>query len=212
MDPALAGFLMVAAFTALILSGRLAPAPALVLTPLVFGLLAGHGTDLGPMAVDGLREVAPTGVMLLFAILTFGILTDAGLFDPLVRLIVRQAGGDPLKVSLGAAALAAVISLDGDGSTTYLIACAAMLPLYRRLGMNPLHLACLLMLVSGVMNLSPWGGPTGRAAAALGLDVTAVFLPLLPAMGAGLLAVFALAAGRRRPTPPRRACALPSTS
>ena len=193
MDPALAGFLLVAVFTALIMSGRLAPAPALVLTPLVFGLMAGHGTDMGPMILEGLREVAPTGVMLLFAILTFGILTDAGLFDPLVRLIVRRAGGDPLKVTLGAAALAAVISLDGDGSTTYLITCAAMLPLYRRLGMNPLHLACLLMLVSGVMNLSPWGGPTGRAAAALGLDVTAVFLPLLPAMGAGLFAVFALA-------------------
>ncbi|MFN7417718.1 MAG: CitMHS family transporter [Alphaproteobacteria bacterium] len=193
MDPALAGFLLVAVFTALIMSGRLAPAPALVLTPLIFGLMVGHGTDLGPMVLEGLREVAPTGVMLLFAILTFGILTDAGLFDPLVRLIVRQAGGDPFKVTLGAAALAAVISLDGDGSTTYLITCAAMLPLYRRLGMNPLHLACLLMLVSGVMNLSPWGGPTGRAAAALGLDVTAVFLPLLPAMGAGLFAVFALA-------------------
>ncbi|MCA3715313.1 MAG: citrate transporter [Phenylobacterium sp.] len=193
MDPALAGFLLVAVFTALIMSGRLAPAPALVLTPLIFGLMVGHGTDLGPMVLEGLREVAPTGVMLLFAILTFGILTDAGLFDPLVRLIVRRAGGDPLKVTLGATALAAVISLDGDGSTTYLITCAAMLPLYRRLGMNPLHLACLLMLVSGVMNLSPWGGPTGRAAAALGLDVTAVFLPLLPAMGAGLFAVFALA-------------------
>ena len=193
MDPALAGFLLVAVFTALIMSGRLAPAPALVLTPLIFGLMVGHGTDLGPMVLEGLREVAPTGVMLLFAILTFGILTDAGLFDPLVRLIVRRAGGDPFKVTLGATALAAVISLDGDGSTTYLITCAAMLPLYRRLGMNPLHLACLLMLVSGVMNLSPWGGPTGRAAAALGLDVTAVFLPLLPAMGAGLFAVFALA-------------------
>lgn len=194
MDPALAGFLLVAVFTALIMSGRLAPAPALVLTPLIFGLMAGHGTDLGPMVLEGLREVAPTGVMLLFAILTFGILTDAGLFDPLVRLIVRRAGGDPFKVTLGATALAAVISLDGDGSTTYLITCAAMLPLYRRLGMNLLHLACLLMLVSGVMNLSPWGGPTGRAAAALGLDVTSVFLPLLPAMGAGLFAVFALAA------------------
>ncbi|MCA6269913.1 CitMHS family transporter [Phenylobacterium sp.] len=192
MDPALAGFLLVAVFTALIMSGRLAPAPALVLTPLIFGLMVGHGTDLGPMVLEGLREVAPTGVMLLFAILTFGILTDAGLFDPLVRLIVRRAGGDPLKVTLGATTLAAVISLDGDGSTTYLITCAAMLPLYRRLGMNLLHLACLLMLVSGVMNLSPWGGPTGRAAAALGLDVTAVFLPLLPAIGAGLLAVFAL--------------------
>ena len=193
MDPALAGFLLVAVFTALIMSARLAPAPALVLTPLIFGLMVGHGTDMGPMILEGLREVAPTGVMLLFAILTFGILTDAGLFDPLVRLIVRRAGGDPFKVTLGATALAAVISLDGDGSTTYLITCAAMLPLYRRLGMNLLHLACLLMLVSGVMNLSPWGGPTGRAAAALGLDVTAVFLPLLPAMGAGLFAVFALA-------------------
>ncbi len=193
MDPALAGFLMVAVFTALIMSGRLAPAPALILTPLAFGLLAGHGTDMGPMAVEGLREVAPTGVMLLFAILTFSILTGAGLFDPLVRAIVRRAGGDPLKVSLGASALAAVISLDGDGSTTYLITCAAMLPLWRRLGMNPLHLACLLMLVSGVMNLSPWGGPTGRAAAALQLDVSAVFLPLLPAMAAGLAAVFGLA-------------------
>ena len=193
MDPALAGFLMVAVFTALIMSGRLAPAPALILTPLAFGLLAGHGTDMGPMAVEGLREVAPTGVMLLFAILTFSILTGAGLFDPLVRAIVRRAGGDPLKVSLGASALAAVISLDGDGSTTYLITCAAMLPLWRRLGMNPLHLAGLLMLVSGVMNLSPWGGPTGRAAAALQLDVSAVFLPLLPAMAAGLAAVFALA-------------------
>lgn len=193
MDPALAGFLMVAVFTALIMSGRLAPAPALILTPLAFGLLAGHGTDMGPMAVEGLREVAPTGVMLLFAILTFSVLTGAGLFDPLVRAIVRRAGGDPLKVSLGASALAAVISLDGDGSTTYLITCAAMLPLWRRLGMNPLHLACLLMLVSGVMNLSPWGGPTGRAAAALQLDVAAVFLPLLPAMAAGLAAVFALA-------------------
>ncbi|MCA3721882.1 citrate:proton symporter [Phenylobacterium sp.] len=195
MDPALAGFLLVAVFTALIMSARLAPAPALVLTPLIFGLMAGHGTDMGPMILEGLREVAPTGVMLLFAILTFGILTDAGLFDPLVRLIVRRVGGDPFKVTLGATALAAVISLDGDGSTTYLITCAAMLPLYRRLGMNLLHLACLLMLVSGVMNLSPWGGPTGRAAAALGLDVTEVFLPLLPAMGAGLLAVFALATG-----------------
>lgn len=193
MDPALAGFLMVAVFTALIMSGRLAPAPALILTPLAFGLLAGHGTDMGPMAVEGLREVAPTGVMLLFAILTFSILTGAGLFDPLVRAIVSRAGGDPLKVSLGASALAAVISLDGDGSTTYFITCAAMLPLWRRLGMNPLHLACLLMLVSGVMNLSPWGGPTGRAAAALQLDVSAVFLPLLPAMAAGLAAVFALA-------------------
>jgi len=193
VDPALAGFLMVAVFTALIMSGRLAPAPALILTPLAFGLLAGHGTDMGPMAVEGLREVAPTGVMLLFAILTFSILTGAGLFDPLVRAIVRRAGGDPLKVSLGASALAAVISLDGDGSTTYLITCAAMLPLWRRLGMNPLHLACLLMLVSGVMNLSPWGGPTGRAAAALQLDVSAVFLPLLPAMAAGLAAVFGLA-------------------
>jgi len=64
--------------------------------------------------------------------------------------------GDPLRVVVGTALLASFVSLDGDGSTTYMITCAAMLPLYRRLRIDLLALTCVTMLASGVMNLTPW--------------------------------------------------------
>ena len=195
----LLAFAMVATFMTLIMSGRVSALVALILTPVVFGLLAGHGSDLGPMMLDGVKALAPTGVMLAFAILYFGLMTDAGLFDPLVALIVRAVGGDPLKIVMGSAVLAMVVSMDGDGSTTYLICCAAMLPLYRRMGLNPLIRACLLMLACGVTNITPWGGPTARAASALQLDAADIFVPMIPSMLAGMAFILLVAwiLGRR---------------
>lgn len=129
--------------------------------------------------LDGVKKLAPTGVMLLFAILYFAIMIDTGLFDPSVKFILRLVKGDPLKVVLGTITLTLIVSLDGDGSTTYMICVAAMLPLYKRLGMSPLIMACLMMLASGIMNLTPWGGPTARAASALHVDPSAVFVPMI---------------------------------
>ena len=145
------------------------------------------------MMLDGIRKIAPTGVMLMFAILYFGVMIDAGLFDPIVGRILRAVKGDPLKIVVGTTVLALVISLDGDGSTTYMIVVASMLPLYRRLKMNPLSMTCLAMLASGIMNLTPWGGPTARAASALHVDVGDIFVPLVPVMGVAIVALLALA-------------------
>ena len=41
------------------------------------------------MIVDGIQQIAPTVIMLTFAVLYFGIMIDAGLFDPLVRRVAR---------------------------------------------------------------------------------------------------------------------------
>jgi CitMHS family citrate-Mg2+:H+ or citrate-Ca2+:H+ symporter len=72
-----------------------------------------------------------------------------------------------------------------------MITTAAMLPLYRKLRMRLLILACITMISSGVMNITPWGGPTARAASALSLDSTELFLPMIPAMVvAALFVVF----------------------
>lgn len=192
------GYALVVAFTVLIMTKRMTPLTALIVTPILFGavavVLSGKGlVDLGPMMIEGVKTLAPTGVMLLFAILFFGLMTDTGLFDPAVAVLVRVVKGDPQKIILGTVVLGAVVSLDGDGSTTYIITCAALMPLYQRLGLNRLYLVCLLMLVSGVMNLSPWGGPTARAASALHLDVQDVFLPLIPGIALGLVALLGLA-------------------
>lgn len=196
--PAL-GFGMVATFMTLIMTRRLAPMVALIVVPAAFGLLAGHGLDLGPMMLDGVKKIAPTGVMIMFAILYFGLMIDAGLFDPPVRRLLALVRGDPVRVVVGTVVLAVAVSLDGDGSTTYMVTVAALLPLYARLGLNPLIMACLIMLSSGVMNLTPWGGPTARAAAALQVEAADLFLPMLPAMAAGIgfLLLLAWMYGRR---------------
>lgn len=194
------GFGMVVTFMTLIMTRRLSPMVALIAVPILFALLGGfHGAQLGEMMLAGLRTLAPTGVMLMFAILYFGLMIDVGLFDPLIKVILRVVGDDPVKVVVGSALLAALVSLDGDGSTTYMITVAAMLPLYRRLRLDPLNLTCLTILAGGVMNLTPWGGPLARAASALHVEPAAVFVPMLPAMATGIAGVLGLAwlLGRR---------------
>jgi CitMHS family citrate-Mg2+:H+ or citrate-Ca2+:H+ symporter len=184
---------MVVTFMTLIMTKRLSPLTALILVPTAFGLFAGFTTELGPMMLEGIRTLAPTGIMLMFAILYFAIMLDAGLFEPFVRRLVALVHGDPVKVVIGSAVLALFVSLDGDGSTTYMITTAAMLPLYRRLGLRPLVLGCVTMVAGGVMNLLPWGGPTARAASALAVDVNAVFVPMIPALLGGVVWTLVLA-------------------
>lgn len=187
------GFGMVITFMYLIMSKRLSPLVALIIVPIVFALAGGFGTGINEMMLEGIKKIAPTGVMLMFAILYFGVMIDAGLFDPLVRRILRLVKGDPMKIVVGTAVLALLISLDGDGSTTYMITVSAMLPLYRRLGMNALNMTCVTILAGGVMNLTPWGGPTARAATALHVDPADVFVPLVPAMALAIAGILVLA-------------------
>ncbi|SPC21915.1 Citrate transporter [Cupriavidus oxalaticus] len=195
----LLAYSMVIVFMALIMTKRLSAMVALILVPIAFGAVGGFGPELGPMMLEGVKKLAPTGVMLMFAILYFGLMIDAGLFDPVVRVILKLVGGDPVKIVVGTFVLAALVSLDGDGSTTYMITCAAMLPLYKRLGISRLVLACVIMMAGGLMNILPWGGPTARAASALGVDVGALFVPMiLPMIVTGMWGVFvAFVLGRR---------------
>lgn len=104
------GFAMVLTFMALIMTKRLTPMVALILVPTIFGLFAGAGLGIGDMVIEALGDLAPTAALLMFAIIYFGIMIDVGLFDPLVRLILRLAGGDPAKIVLGTAILAAAVS------------------------------------------------------------------------------------------------------
>ncbi len=184
------GFGMVATFMVLIMTKRMTPVLALIIVPTIFGLFAGAGLGIGDMAMDAIGDLAPTAALLMFAIIYFGLMIDVGLFDPLVRVILRVVGHDPVKVVVGTALLAAVISLDGDGSTTFIVVTSAMLPIYLRLGLSPVVLTCVAGLANGAMNILPWGGPTARAAAALNLSPSDVFVPMVPSLLVGLVVIF----------------------
>ncbi|MFD7168371.1 CitMHS family transporter [Streptomyces violascens] len=186
------GFGMIATFLVLIMLKKMSPIAALVLIPALFCVFVGKGAHLGDYVIKGVGSLAPTAAMLMFAIIYFGVMIDVGLFDPIVRGILRFCKADPMRVVVGTAVLAAIVSLDGDGSTTFMITVSAMYPLYKRLGMSLVVMTGVAAIANGVMNTLPWGGPTARAATALKLDASDIFVPMIPALAVGLVAVLVL--------------------
>ncbi|MFF8101876.1 CitMHS family transporter [Streptomyces sp. NPDC016640] len=187
------GFAMIATFLVLIMLKKMSPIAALVLIPALFCVFVGKGAHLGDYVIDGVSTLAPTAAMLMFAIVYFGVMIDVGLFDPIVRGILKFCKADPMRIVVGTAVLAAIVSLDGDGSTTFMITVSAMYPLYKRLRMSLVVMTGVAAMANGVMNTVPWGGPTARAATALKLDAGDIFVPMIPALLVGLLGVFFLA-------------------
>lgn len=187
---AISGFAAIGLFLALVLFTRLPVLAALILVPVLAALSVGAGAELSKFAIDGVRAVAPVAAMILFAILYFGMMLDAGLFAPLVKWLLRLVREDPVRLCLVTAILPMLVALDGDGSTTFLISISALLPVHRRMGINPLVLPAIVALAAGVMNILPWGGPTARATAALNSNVSQIFEPVIPAMLAGIGWVF----------------------
>lgn len=187
LTPAVLGFATVGAFLALTLLTRTSVIIALVLIPVVAALIGGFGDGLGGFALDGLKLVSPVAAMIMFAILYFGLMLDAGLFEPMIRKVLSVVGGDPVRLCVATAILPMLVALDGDGATTFLISVSALLPVHRRLGLSPFILPTIVGLSAGVMNLLPWGGPTARAMAALNGNIGNIFTPVVPAMLAGIL-------------------------
>ena len=182
MNLAFLGFAMIIVFMALIMAKKLSPFTSLILVPVAFGLLAGYGWGTLGYAMDGIKSVASTFAMMTFAILYFGVMLTAGMFDPMVDHVVAWCKGDPLKVLVGTAVLAAFVSLDGDGTTTVMICCTAMIPIYNRLKIKKIYLATLIILQNCIMNLIPWGGPTARVMSVMKLDAGEILAPLVPGM------------------------------
>ncbi|MCG4281815.1 CitMHS family transporter [Lacticaseibacillus saniviri] len=179
-------YAMIIIFMYIIMKKKMSPFTALVMVPLVFAIIAmiagvaKKGT-IGDFVLKGIATTANTGIMLLFAILYFSIMLDAGLFDPITKRMIIFAKGDPMKVLIATAVVAAAVSLNGDGTTTTLICCSAFIPIYKKLNMKLMNLGVLIILQNTIMNLLPWGGPTARAMAVFKVDAS-ILAYLAPGM------------------------------
>ncbi|MBB3840148.1 CitMHS family citrate-Mg2+:H+ or citrate-Ca2+:H+ symporter [Runella defluvii] len=190
----LLGFATILVFLALIMTKKMSVMTALVITPVVFGLLAGFSPkELGDFALAGIKQVAPTGVLLMFAVLYFATMLDAGLFDPVIAAIIKSVKGDPLKVILGTAILTMIVHLDGDGTATFMIVLSAFLPIYKQLKINRKILASIVALSVGPLHLVPWSGTSARAISTLKSDAVHIFNPNIPAIVAGIVWVLFVA-------------------
>ncbi|MGC4078938.1 MAG: citrate:proton symporter [Rubrivivax sp.] len=189
---ALLGLLTIVVMLAAIMTKKLSPMVALISIPIIAALIGGFGLETGKHIVTGVKNMAPIIGMFIFAILYFGIVTDAGMLDPIINRILKTVGTKPARITMGTALLALIIHLDGSGAVTFLVTIPAMIQIYDRLGMDKRVLAACASLAAGV-NFLPWTGPVIRASAALHIPVSEIFLPLLPVQIVGLVFVFGTA-------------------
>lgn len=155
---AILGFAMMLILTVVLVSGKFTPSIPMIGIPMIFALIMRPGIkDLSDWVTTGLKGQVSNAAMFTFAIIFFGVMMDAGVFDRIVG-----------KMMLGAKTVTAVCILtvlativghsDGSGATTYLIVIPPFLMIYKKLNMRPLVLMCLVSLTAGVMNCLPWGG------------------------------------------------------
>lgn len=187
------GICIILVVLALILTKKVTALTALIVVPIIGALIAGFGLETAEFAVAGIRKIAPVAAMFIFAIIFFGVLTDAGMFDPIINFILKVVGNNPAKITIGAAVLSMIVHLDGSGAVTFLITVPAMLPLFDKLKMDRRVLAAVVALGAGTMNLVPWGGPTLRAATALHVEITELYNPIMIPQLGGLLFVILIA-------------------
>jgi CitMHS family citrate-Mg2+:H+ or citrate-Ca2+:H+ symporter len=188
---ALLGLCTIVLLLAVILTKRMSPLVALIVIPVAAALVGGFGLDTGKFVLAGLQSLAGVVGMFVFAILFFGIVSDAGMLDPIIDRILATVGTRPTRIVPGTTLLALLIHLDGSGAVTFLITIPAMLPLYDRVGIDRRILACAASMAAGV-NFLPWTGPMIRASAALKLPIPEIFSPLVPVQLVGLAFIFAV--------------------
>lgn len=189
---AILGLVTIIVLLTVILTNKLSPLVALIVIPIIASLIGGFGAETATFIVSGVKNIAPTAAMFVFAIVFFGVLTDAGMMDPIIDRILKAVGLKPTRIVVGSALLALIIHLDGSGAVTFLITIPAMLPLYDRLGMQRRILALVVALAAGV-NFLPWTGPVLRASAALNVPVSSIFTPLFVVQIVGLIFTFSVA-------------------
>ncbi|WP_313237352.1 CitMHS family transporter [Sporosarcina ureae] len=188
------GLLTIFIIVALLISGRITPIVGLVIVPIFGAFFAGFNfKEIGEFFNSGIESVISVVIMFIFAILFFGIMQDAGVFNPLINTMIKISRGNVVAVAMATVVIAAIAQLDGSGASTFLITIPALLPLYKRLKMSPYLLLLLVGISASIVNMVPWGGPLGRAAAVLGVDVTELWRPLIKIQIVGLLLLIAFA-------------------
>ena len=195
---ALLGLLTILVLLASIISKKLSPLVALIVIPIIASLIAGFGLTTSKFMIDGIKSLAPVATMFIFAIMFFGVMSDAGLFDPIISGILKAVGSKPTHILIGTAQLALLIQHQATGAVCFLITIPAMLPIYERLQMDK-RLLCLMVSLAAGVNYLPWTGPTLRASAALKLPVTDVFTPLIipQLVGIAFMLLVAYSLGKR---------------
>ena len=125
------GFILVIVMVALIIWGKVALPPILILLStaavIVLSLTGALPDVVGPLAIldalkgyigTGANSVLNTVVLFTFAIVYFNVLSDAGMFDMIVGAVMKRMGNHVSAILLMTCFLAFISHLDGSGAAS----------------------------------------------------------------------------------------------
>lgn len=195
------GIIIIGSIVGLLIAKKISPVVGMILIPSIGALLLGYGIkDLVKFFNSGLESVMSVVIMFIFAIIFFGIMTDSGLFKPIVKRLILMTRGNVVIVCIVTALIGMFAQLDGAGAVTFLLSIPALLPLYKALNMNKYLLILLLAISAAIMNMVPWGGPMARVASVLKVkSVNELWYGIIPVqlIGFVLVLIFATYLGFR---------------
>ncbi len=185
---AIVGFVMIVCIVALLLKGKMSPIVVLTLVPAAAALFLGYyPQEIATFIKDGISTTTSNGILCIFSVIYFGVMSDTGMFDVIVNFLVKKAGNNVMAVTVATALIATIAHLDGTTATTVLITIPALYPVYKAMKIDAKILVCITGASMGVMNLLPWGGPVARAATVLAMDANELWQILIPIQIAGLI-------------------------
>lgn len=188
------GLLMIVIIVWALIQSKTNPVPIFVIVPIIAAVIAGFGPeDIFKFIQTGVSKTWSTAVLFIFSIVYFSLMSDVGLFDPMVNYLAKKAGNNIMLVTIATAMIAVIGHLDGALASTLLITIPAMLPIYKKLHIRPVVLVCIIGAAMSIMNLVPWGGPVARTGVVLNADVNALWQELIPLQGVGLVILLVFA-------------------
>lgn len=183
MSLAIIGFVLIIVLMYILIAEKMSPPMAFIILPLIAAIASGANiADISSYVGDGLSSILSTAVLFLFSISFFTLMSEQGLFDPLVDFVISKVGNKITAIFIAVILVALVAHLDGSGASTYLITIPAFKPIMDRLGVRPEVFLGTVIGLMAAMNIIPWGGPTIRAASVAQVEVFDLYAFIFPAV------------------------------
>ena len=159
----------------MILKKKATPAFCFSILPVIGALICGFSfAEILDFINTGMGSVWKTAILFIFSVCYFSVMNDAGLFEPLVKGLVKMAGSNITLIMIATSLIAVVAHMDGACASTYLITIPVMLPIFKKMKLNPLILLLLVGLSTGDIASMAYNMQVAFATTVVGLFSAAI--------------------------------------
>ncbi|WP_268873490.1 Na+/H+ antiporter NhaC family protein [Secundilactobacillus collinoides] len=195
---ALIGFLMMLVVIVLLFKNKVSTMFCFTVVPIIAAIVGGISLPkIASSITKGLAMTTPVALIMLFCMPFFMMMADAGMFNGIVRGILKHVNLTPPVLAVVTVIVAMITGLDASVTSVFLITIPLLLPFYKKLKMNTTLLVFLTS--TGVINTYdvPWSARMLRAGSLIKGVSNApmdMFLKMLPGQAIFTVVLFIFAA------------------